>query len=182
MITPIDGYDDADGADDELVVLLRPEALHLTPPPGAFERSLRVGARRRFRRVAVGGGAGLAVVAAILVPVLLTTGPSRPARVTPIAPPASVAHTGSASPFPTPSATPSAIPSAGASVGPSASASSVGPATSATPGTSAGAGAGSGQSTHGSGATASPSRPPGSTAQPTPVPTPTPTARTTPTP
>ncbi|MFJ8788514.1 hypothetical protein [Streptomyces sp. NPDC102462] len=107
MTTRFDG-DPEFAPDDPLLVVLRPPADHLGPPPGRYEAIRRAAARRKLLRAAAGAGLTCAVAALVALPLHLSA-PAAPARpAVPLAPPPPTAPPASptsppASPMPTPS-------------------------------------------------------------------------------
>jgi len=93
--------------DDPLVVLLRPAADHLGPPPGRYEAIRRTAARRRLLRAAAGVGLSCVVAVLIALPLHLVT-PKTPAPpAVPLAPPPA----GSPAGTPTPPTSPAPVTS-----------------------------------------------------------------------
>ncbi|WP_282701005.1 hypothetical protein [Streptomyces sp. CC219B] len=107
MITPADDGPDVD-PDDPLVVVLRPPAEFLGPPPGRYEAIRRGAARRKLRRAAVGAGLVCAVAALVVLPLRVTSPEAPPQPTVPLAPPP--ASSPPASP-PDPSVAPEPLPS-----------------------------------------------------------------------
>ncbi|MET9195989.1 hypothetical protein ABZX60_22185 [Streptomyces olivaceus] len=107
---------DADAeADDPLLVVLRPGADFLGPPPGRYREIRRAASRRRLLRAAAGAAATAAAAALIALP-LHWAAPAQPTRpTTPLAPAPSGSETrpptSATSPAPSdPARTPSEIP------------------------------------------------------------------------
>ncbi|PWI15146.1 hypothetical protein DI272_13945 [Streptomyces sp. Act143] len=123
MITHSDEGPDVD-PDDPLLVVLRPPAAYLGPPPGRFEAVRRGAARRKLLRAAAGAAVACGIAALVVLPLSRGTsdGPARP--TVPLAPPSASSpvptpERGTPGPNPGPSRRPSSTPSPVPTAGPS---------------------------------------------------------------
>lgn len=102
----MDGPGSGPDGDDPLLVVLRPDADFLGPPPGRYEAIRRAASRRRLLRAAAGAAATAAAAALIALP-LHWAAPAAPTRPAPPLAPAPVDPAPQATPSPAP---PSPVP------------------------------------------------------------------------
>ncbi|MFJ4329572.1 MULTISPECIES: hypothetical protein [unclassified Streptomyces] len=98
--------------DDPLLVVLRPGADFLGPPPGRYEAIRRAASRRRLLR-AVAGAAATAAAAALIALPLRWAVPTEPTRPAPPLAPAPADPTPQASPSPAPPSDATRAPGSG---------------------------------------------------------------------